>query len=40
MLEGTALIARQAAKKRAKENKKVVVHPAVDPNQWTTKWST
>src|SRR3954471_15444803 len=26
-LEGTALIARQAAKKRAKENKKVVVHP-------------
>jgi 1-acyl-sn-glycerol-3-phosphate acyltransferase len=27
MLEGTALIARQAAKKRAKENKKVVVHP-------------
>jgi 1-acyl-sn-glycerol-3-phosphate acyltransferase len=28
MLEGTALIARQAAKKRAKDNKKVVVHPA------------
>jgi 1-acyl-sn-glycerol-3-phosphate acyltransferase len=27
MLEGTALIARQAAKKRFKENKKVVVHP-------------
>jgi 1-acyl-sn-glycerol-3-phosphate acyltransferase len=27
MLEGTALIARQAAKKRAKENKQVVVHP-------------
>jgi 1-acyl-sn-glycerol-3-phosphate acyltransferase len=27
LLEGTALIARQAAKKRAKENKKVVVHP-------------
>jgi 1-acyl-sn-glycerol-3-phosphate acyltransferase len=27
MLEGTALIARQAAKKRAKENRKVVVHP-------------
>lgn len=27
MLEGTALIARQAAKRRAKENKKVVVHP-------------
>jgi hypothetical protein len=27
MLEGTALIARQAAKKRAKEQKKVVVHP-------------
>lgn len=27
MLDGTALIARQAAKKRAKENKKVVVHP-------------
>jgi 1-acyl-sn-glycerol-3-phosphate acyltransferase len=27
MLEGTALIARQAAKKRAKESKKVVVHP-------------
>jgi 1-acyl-sn-glycerol-3-phosphate acyltransferase len=27
MLEGTALIARQAAKKRAKENKRVVVHP-------------
>jgi hypothetical protein len=27
MLEGTALIARQAAKKRAKEDKKVVVHP-------------
>jgi 1-acyl-sn-glycerol-3-phosphate acyltransferase len=27
MLEGTALIARQAAKKRAKDNKKVVVHP-------------
>ncbi|MGC4032427.1 MAG: lysophospholipid acyltransferase family protein [Tepidisphaeraceae bacterium] len=27
MLEGTSLIARQAAKKRAKENKKVVVHP-------------
>lgn len=27
MLEGTALIARQAAKKRAKENKKVVIHP-------------
>jgi 1-acyl-sn-glycerol-3-phosphate acyltransferase len=27
MLEGTALIARQAAKKRGKENKKVVVHP-------------
>jgi 1-acyl-sn-glycerol-3-phosphate acyltransferase len=27
MLEGTALITRQAAKKRAKENKKVVVHP-------------
>ncbi|MGN6727372.1 MAG: lysophospholipid acyltransferase family protein [Tepidisphaeraceae bacterium] len=27
MLEGTALIARQAAKKRAKEGKKVVVHP-------------
>jgi 1-acyl-sn-glycerol-3-phosphate acyltransferase len=27
MLEGTALISRQAAKKRAKENKKVVVHP-------------
>ena len=27
MLEGTALIARQAAKKCAKENKKVVVHP-------------
>src|SRR3954470_16987254 len=27
MLEGTALIARQAAKKRAKKNKKVVVHP-------------
>jgi 1-acyl-sn-glycerol-3-phosphate acyltransferase len=27
LMEGTALIARQAAKKRAKENKKVVVHP-------------
>jgi 1-acyl-sn-glycerol-3-phosphate acyltransferase len=27
MLEGTALIARQAAKKRAKENKRVVIHP-------------
>jgi 1-acyl-sn-glycerol-3-phosphate acyltransferase len=27
LLEGTALIARQAAKKRAKENKKVVIHP-------------
>ena len=27
MLEGTALIARQAAKKRAKQGKKVVVHP-------------
>lgn len=27
LLEGTALIARQAAKKRAKQNKKVVVHP-------------
>src|SRR5438874_11788718 len=27
MLEGTALIARQAARKRAKENHKVVVHP-------------
>lgn len=27
LLEGTALIARQAAKKRAKDNKKVVVHP-------------
>jgi 1-acyl-sn-glycerol-3-phosphate acyltransferase len=27
MLEGTALIARQAAKKRAKEEKKVIVHP-------------
>ncbi len=27
MLEGTALIARQAAKKRAKDGKKVVVHP-------------
>jgi 1-acyl-sn-glycerol-3-phosphate acyltransferase len=27
MLEGIALIARQAAKKRAKQNKKVVVHP-------------
>jgi 1-acyl-sn-glycerol-3-phosphate acyltransferase len=27
LLEGTALIARQAAKKRGKENKKVVVHP-------------
>lgn len=27
MLEGTALIARQAARKRAKENGKVVVHP-------------
>ena len=27
MLEGTALIARQAAKKRGKEGKKVVVHP-------------
>ncbi len=27
MLEGTALIARQAAKKRAKDNKKVVIHP-------------
>lgn len=27
MLEGTSLIARQAAKKRAKDNKKVVVHP-------------
>lgn len=27
MLEGTALIARQAAKKRAKESRKVVVHP-------------
>jgi 1-acyl-sn-glycerol-3-phosphate acyltransferase len=27
MLEGTALIARQAAKKRTKENKRVVVHP-------------
>ena len=27
MLEGTALIARQAAKKRAKDNHKVVVHP-------------
>jgi 1-acyl-sn-glycerol-3-phosphate acyltransferase len=27
MLEGTALIARQAAKKRAKENRRVVVHP-------------
>jgi 1-acyl-sn-glycerol-3-phosphate acyltransferase len=27
LLEGTALIARQAAKKRAKENKTVVVHP-------------
>ena len=27
MLEGTALIARQAAKKRAKDGKKIVVHP-------------
>jgi hypothetical protein len=27
MLEGTALIARQAAKKRAKDEKKVVIHP-------------
>ena len=27
MLEGTALIARHAAKKRAKDNKRVVVHP-------------
>lgn len=27
MLEGTALIARQAAKKRAKDGRKVVVHP-------------
>lgn len=27
LMEGTALIARQAAKKRGKENKKVVVHP-------------
>lgn len=27
MLEGTALIARQAAKKRAKEDKQVVIHP-------------
>lgn len=27
MLEGTSLIAHQAAKKRAKDNKKVVVHP-------------
>ena len=27
MLEGTALIARQAAKRRAKDGKKVVVHP-------------
>jgi len=27
MLEGTALIARQAAKKRAKDNKKAIVHP-------------
>ncbi len=27
LLEGTALIARQAAKKRAKDGKKVVVHP-------------
>jgi hypothetical protein len=27
MLEGTSLIARQAAKKRAKDNKRVVVHP-------------
>ncbi len=27
MLEGTSLIARQAAKKRSKDNKKVVVHP-------------
>lgn len=27
LLEGTALIARQAAKRRAKENKQVVVHP-------------
>jgi len=27
LLEGTALIARQAAKKRDKENKRVVVHP-------------
>ena len=27
LMEGTALIARQAAKKRAKEGKKVVVHP-------------
>jgi 1-acyl-sn-glycerol-3-phosphate acyltransferase len=27
MLEGTSLIARQSAKKRAKDNKKVVVHP-------------
>ena len=27
LLEGTSLIARQAAKKRAKDNKKVVVHP-------------
>jgi 1-acyl-sn-glycerol-3-phosphate acyltransferase len=27
LLEGTALIARQAAKKRAKDSKKVVVHP-------------
>lgn len=27
MLEGTALIARQAARKRAKENKRVVIHP-------------
>jgi 1-acyl-sn-glycerol-3-phosphate acyltransferase len=27
LMEGTALIARQAAKKRAKDNKKVVVHP-------------
>lgn len=27
MLEGTSLIARQAARKRAKENKQVVIHP-------------
>ena len=27
LLEGTALIARQAAKRRAKDNKRVVVHP-------------